>query len=442
MRKQLAAAALTLSLCGSLLAVPAQAASEQTIPAAERTATETVAAITGTDGQTTSEAEAHPADPEGTVSFENLEQRVRENNVTLLMLQETIEVINSIDYDELSDELRVGLRGLAQAQWGMLQAGNADQMMGTGSFSSAANSQYIAGTLSSQYDSLRETFEDLKSGKLQADNEDAKWQLRHTQNQVVMGAETLYIAILELQNTHAGLLRQQEAMDRTVQEMELRYKFGQISALTLQQVKNGQTQLTSGIATLEMNLQNLICQLETMLGLAPTGTLTLKELPQITEEQIAGMNYDEALVAAKGQSYELHDAQKTLDEAEETYRKDKKNSGGLKSTAYQQALHTWNAAQYTHAATVQNFELAFRTKFVAVADYQQVLKASESALDYQKASFAATELKHRQGSVSKNALLTAQDDLAAAESTVLTAKHNLFTAYHNYRWAVEHGIMN
>jgi len=118
------------------------------------------------------------------------------------------------------------------------------------------------------------------------------------------------------------------------------------------------------------------------------------------------------------------------------------HSGGLKSTAYQQALHTFNAAKYTHMATTQNFELAFRTTYAAVADYQQVLKASESALEYQKASYAATELKYRQGSISKNALLTAQDELATAENTVLTAKHNLFTAYHNYLWAVEHGIMN
>ncbi len=472
MRKRFISAALALALSGSLLTLPAQAATpyftpdnpvvkEPTAEVPESTADSAAKADTpyftpdnppieepaaeaagSTGAQTEAETEVVSEDPEGTVSFENLEKRLRENNVTLLMLQETIEVINSIDYEELADDLRAGLRGLAQAQWGMLQAENADSMMGNSSFSSAFTSQYIAGTLDSQYASLRETFEDLKEGKLQADNEDAKWQLQHTQNQLVMGGETLYIAILELQNTHAGLLRQMEAMNRTVQEMELRYKFGQISALTLQQVKNGQTQLSSGIATLEMNLQNLTCQLETMLGLSPTGTLVLTELPQVSDEQISKMNYDDALITAKEQSYELHDAQKTLNEAEETFRTDKKNSGGLKSTAYQQALHTFNAAKYTHMATTQNFELAFRTTYAAVADYQQVLKASESALEYQKASYAATELKYRQGSISKNALLTAQDELATAENTVLTAKHNLFTAYHNYLWAVEHGIMN
>lgn len=77
-----------------------------------------------------------------------------------------------------------------------------------------------------------------------------------------------------------------------------------------------------------------------------------------------------------------------------------------------------------------------------MADYQQVLKASQSALDYQKNAYAASQLKYQQGSISKNALLEAQDSLASAEADVSTAKHNLFSAYHTYLWAVEYGILN
>ena len=80
-----------------------------------------------------------------------------------------------------------------------------------------------------------------------------------------------------MQNTRASLQRQLDALDRTVEEMELRYKLGQISALTLQQVKNGRTQLASGIATLDMNIRNYTRQLEVMLGLEQTGSLTLTD---------------------------------------------------------------------------------------------------------------------------------------------------------------------
>ena len=114
----------------------------------------------------------------------------------------------------------------------------------------------------------------------------------------------------------------------------------------------------------------------------------------------------------------------------------------MKSTAYKSAVRTYDAAKFTHQATVQNFELSFRTMYAAVADYRQILTAAESALDYQRSSYAATELKFQHGTISKNALLEAQDALATAETDVLTAKHNLFTAYHNYQLAVDHGILN
>ena len=52
------------------------------------------------------------------------------------------------------------------------------------------------------------------------------------------------------------------------------------------------------------------------------------------------------------------------------------------------------------------------------------------------------ELKYDQGSISRNALLDAADDLAEAEDTVVNARHNLFTAYRTYFWAVNYGVMN
>ena len=52
------------------------------------------------------------------------------------------------------------------------------------------------------------------------------------------------------------------------------------------------------------------------------------------------------------------------------------------------------------------------------------------------------ELKYQQGTISKNSLLDAKDDLDDAQYAVDTAKRNLFTAWNNYQWAVEKGILN
>ncbi len=52
------------------------------------------------------------------------------------------------------------------------------------------------------------------------------------------------------------------------------------------------------------------------------------------------------------------------------------------------------------------------------------------------------QLKHRQGNLSQSALLDAEDKAAQAQETVDSAASDLFTAYHNYRWAVDYGILN
>ena len=270
MRRQITAMALSLALCGSLLSAPALAA-ETPSGAADAA----MAAAGVKDGQTVTQKELYAADPEGTVSFANLEARVRENNLTIRMLEESIASIDVVDYEKMYDELKDGLNEIAKIQRTMLQLGQLDSAMGNTSLSGSFSSEYIFSSLDASYDSLRETFDDLKDGKIQDDYAAAKRQLENAENQVVMGAETLYMAILEMQNTRASLQRQLDALDRTVEEMELRYKLGQISALTLQQVKNGRSQLASGIATLDMNIRNYTRQLEVMLGLEQTGSLTL-----------------------------------------------------------------------------------------------------------------------------------------------------------------------
>lgn len=436
MRKQITAMALSLALSGSLLSATALAAETPS-----GTADAAMAAAGVKDGQTVTQKELYAADPEGTVSFANLETRVRENNLTVRMLEESIASIDVVDYEKMYDDLKDALNSIAKTQRAMLQLGQLDSAMGNTSLSGSFSSEYIFSSLDASYDSLRDTFDDLKDGKIQDDYAAAKRQLENAENQVVMGAETLYMAILEMQNTRSSLQRQLDALDRTVEEMELRYKLGQISALTLQQVKDGRTQMSSGISTLDMNIRNYTRQLEVMLGLEQAGSLTLTEPPQVSDKLVAEMDYDTALAAAKEKSYDLFAAQRTLDDAQETY-KDSIKGYGQNNYHYKSAVHTYEAAKYTYQSTVQSFEMNFRTMYDAVADYQQVLKASQSALDYQKNAYAASQLKYQQGSISKNALLEAQDSLASAEADVSTAKHNLFSAYHTYLWAVEYGILN
>ena len=431
MKTRLLALLLAGAVTASLLGVSALAAEEDEPEKTGAAQTQEESEDGQEAGETQPEEEPYIPDPVGTLTFENLERRMRENNLTLLALEENIQAIRVIDYDEMYEDIRQALNEIASAQWTMITS----VPMGMGSM--------MASSLDAQYDALREQFEAIKDGELQKDNEDAIWQLQTLQDQMVLAGETTYLGVVELENSLETVDRNLETLDRTLQELELRYELGQISSQTLEQTRASRTALLSTRQTLVSNLSNYKLQLELMAGGELNGQVQLGALPQVTDGQLAAMDLEADLAAAKEASYDLYEAQLTLDDAKETY--DDAGGDGYHNKdnyEWQAANHQWNAARYTHDAAVQNFETAFRTLYLQVKDCKQVLDAAGTALAVEQSNYAVTQLKYEQGSVSYNALLEAQDSVDEAQDAVDTAANDLFSAYHTYRWAVDRGILN
>ena len=376
-------------------------------------------------------AEEYIPDPVGSISFTNLEHRLRENNLNLLALEESIQSIEAIDYEKMTDDIRKQINQIAQAQWGMITG------IPGGIGSIAASSMDAA------YDSLRDTFDDLKDGKIQEDNAAVIRQLENAQEQIIMAAESLYVALVDLELNDSALDRQLTALDRTIQEMELRYELGHISSQTLRQTQASRTALVSGQQTLEMNISNYKAQLEMLIGAEQTGNIQLQGLPQVTSQQLEEMDLEADLAAAKEVSYDLFAAQRTLEDAQEDFKDAGKDYNyNEKKYQYVSAQHTWESAQYTYQATLQSFENSFRSLYLQVKDYKQVLDAARTALAVEQDNYSVAQLKHSQGSLSDNGLLEAEDKVKSAQETVEGAEVDLFTAYNNYRWAVDYGILN
>ena len=453
------AAALTLTMCGvSAVAdgeADSSAASDSSVAvqadqsdasatvggtpedssAADTSAADSSQADASGEDQTAQDAdtEEHPEpeiitpDAVGTVSFANVSRRLRENNLSVLSLEENINAIKAIDYDKMTDDIRKSLNGIADAQWFLTISGNS----------------FAAKSMSSSYESLKDTFDDIRDGKLQEDNEAVIRQLENAQDQVAMAGESLYIALTEMELNGQTLSRSITALDRTIKELNLRYDLGQISALTLEQTKAGRTSALSGQETLTMNIGTYKTQLEQMIGAELTGKIKLHGLPQVTAQQLAAMDLDKDLAAAKEASYTLFAAQRTLDDARDDF-KDTAEDYMYNTGKYQYvtAQHQWQAAQYTYNAAVQSFETSFRTLYLQVKDYQQVLQAAKTALATEQDNFAAAQKKHDLGNLSDNALADAKDKVSEAQDKVDGAAIDLFSAYNNYRWAVDHGILN
>lgn len=381
-------------------------------------------------------------DPEAmdSLAFADVENLARTRNLTVLGLEETIAGLESLDYDKLRDNLRDALNAMSRGQDAMRTQ---ISMLGRTEPLAAVAASASVSSLQSSYTSLYDQFDAINNGDLQRNNQDVARQLRSTMDQVVMGSETLYISLCALEIQEGALDRQLSALDRTVAELELRHSLGQISDLTLGEAKAGRSALVSGKDTLGMNLRTLKMQLENMLGAVPTGTLSLGDLPAVTQSQMDGMDVEADLLSAKEKSYELYAAARTLEDQEDAYQDAARSSHrNTRSAAYQQAVHTWNANQNTYNSTVRSFELRFRTLYEQVRDYYQVWNAARAALSQQNQSWQASQTKYRQGNISRNALLTEKDALTTAMEKVQTSANDLFSAYNNYRWAVEHGILN
>lgn len=368
-------------------------------------------------------------DAEGTLHFENLSARMKTGYYTVMSLEENIAAIECIDYDKMYEDLRDGLNQIAEAQWMMLQIPGAGET-------------YTYKSLQDQYDTLRKTFDDIKDGKLQQDNADLVRQLRDAENQLLMAGQTLYINLLGLEDQSAALTRQTAALDRTIEEVKLRYELGQVSAMTLQQTEAGKAQVESGKAALDAAVAQLRRQLNAMIGEELTAPLTLNELPGVTAEQLSAMDVEKDMEKAKAASYDLYAAKLTLDDADEEY-KDKAGDLGYNEDNYEYIAvkHRWQAAQYTYNAAVQNFELSFRSLYDSVQSYASALNAAKVSLECERSDLAAAQLRYEQGTISENALHTAEDELYTAQDTVSGAERDLFTAYNNYRWAVDYGLL-
>ena len=473
MRQRIIALLLALTVLASVCAVPALAEeraapedgkqTDQTASPAENTpeTPEALPAETAPEEAQETEETASPSlagpdlaenvtiqpDALGEVSFANVERRMRENNLQLLALEQSVLTIEDIDYDKLYDQLWQQLNDIARAQWGLVQASNAMRSLSQIPGSGVTYSDYEYHTsydqLDRAYAAVREQFDALKEGDMQKDNADVVRQLNNLQDQIVMAGESLYAALTAMEGQGTGLRQQLEGLDRTVEEMELRYQLGQISAMQLAEVKSGRTALESGLATLRMNVRNYKLQLEMLIGAEQTGEIALGPLPEVTAEQLSQMDLEKDLAAAREKSYELYDAAKTLEDARDQYKEDADYWGYNENRMeFRNAKRTWQAAQYTYNNTVQNYELKFRTLFAQVEDYHQIWEAAKVSLACEQSSYAASELKFQQGTISRNALLTAGDGLREAEEKVRSAAGDLFSTYNTYCWAVQHGILN
>lgn len=412
---------------------------------------------------------------DGTLSFSQIGERVKANNLTLKAAQESLKQAKAMDWDDAIDEMEDAIDNLdiqisqlltgSKAQLEKAQADLATSLNGisvtdgnlTGlkeviqntvtlsTLSSLSQySQMQAASLKASKESLEDQLDDLKEQKqdYQKTLKDTERQIDYAADQTISGAESLYLTILSTQLQLDGLKNNTLAStQRSLKEIELRYQLGQVSKLTLTQVQNGYESLASSITSLENTVSTLYSSLQSLMGDVPTGKLRLLDTPSVTANELSYLNYASDLSKAKENSYSLYIADRAVEDAEDAMN-DARRDEGKNSYQYKMAEYAYQSSIYKKDAAVASFEASFLNLYKAIAPAQTALAAKQSALAYEQQMYAVAEKKYQLGNLSANALQDAKDTLDSAQRDVEAAQLDLFTVYHSYDQAVKLGLVS
>lgn len=374
--------------------------------------------------------------------FEDIRTVVLEYNYTVDYLKACISDAGKTDADDLYDAideledyalLLSSFQSDVQGLGGMSLTGNISVNLPNGgddtdvdalvsdleeTLSTVATSLYWA--LGANIISVESNISSLESSALNLDLtiDTTKNTLNDAINQVVKGAESLYVAIVTMESAMGDIDRGIAAMERAVALFQTQYDRGLISLFELETMEYQLRQLESAKETLAFQVSTTKMTLEGMVGMERTGELTLYPLTMPTEEELADVDYESNLTWAMSQNVDHMNA-----EAE--------YFSNMNNATYKR---NWVVA-------IDNFKANFYVTCITVPEMERLVTVAEDTVAYQNRALEVTAKSYELGMSSQEEYLTALDNVAAAESDLYKAELNLFTEYRDYVWAKTYGIV-
>lgn len=390
-----------------------------------------------------------PVQDQQEIAFQSIENTVRNHNLTIRSFQKTLEGIKNTDVDsqfwnqeqtyhdqnklleqqakgyessakQLREAAAAAAPGSATQQALTAQAAQMELLARQARISMQMNEGILTG--------LDDAREDAKD-ELEETYDATKRQLENAADQIVIGAQTQYIALGTMRENLEEIDRGIAALDRAIPVMEKQYDLGMVSQQAVKELKNQKQAVTSGRKTLELQMQTLQNTLSLTLGNHAGTTVLVQQLPEVTAADLSRMNDTADLEEARKNSYAIWQKKEAVRKASNDYK------DHVTST-----LHALNAAKIDLQAAEQTMENSFRELFHAVSEKQRLVEEAQADFELAQSKFQAAEVKYARGMISKLEYETEKDTLETARMKTKTAKIDLFTAYNTYRWAIR-GVM-
>ena len=365
-----------------------------------------------------SSAKKTETNPAKQIQFADLRATLRKYNGNVQALEAASDEagdLSTSDLDHAVDQLKQ-LSSTVQKTLGQVQMASTaeglteDQQLVYSALSvslgaNLASLQSQAATLESQIDSLDTTVETTQN------------TLNDSVNQIVKGAETLYVGIVTMESSLGDVERGIETLKRNTAIVEKQVELGMASQYDAETMHHQQYAANSQLESLKYQIRTSKMTLEAMLGMELSGTVTLGDLPMPSQEDLSAVSFEEHL-------------EKSM----------RKNVDVLNGDA-KQASDDSDSNILTYRAAKDTFTYKFKLLCLAIPEKQRLVEAAEENVTYQKRTLEIAAKKYELGMLSHEEYLNAQSDLKSAQSSVTSAKLELFSAYRDYIWARDYGIV-
>lgn len=344
--------------------------------------------------------------------FGTLRERLEKNNYNVKNLREQIADLSDISVGSLNSAISE-LRKLDSALNGALggiqmMPPDMEPITGTLGLLLQVNSANIG----SQISTLNGQIDSLKVSKRTGEN-----SLKNGIDQIVKGTETLYIAIATMEANLGSIERGLQTLDRAIAIYEKQYELGMASLYDLESMRHQRDSAISSLQGLLFQIRSSKITLEGMCGLPLTGTTRLEYLVIPSEEAVNGVDFDGEVRRAMGKNVDVMNAR-----VQEDYD------------------HS-DANEYAGKAAEDSFTYNFKVICLTVGEKWRLTEAAQETLAFQRRTFEITAKKYDLGMVSEEEYLSGKNDVLQAESDLYNTQIELFSAYNNYTWARDYGIV-
>ncbi|MBW7572320.1 TolC family protein [Caproiciproducens faecalis] len=226
----------------------------------------------------------------------------------------------------------------------------------------------------------------------------------------VIAADTLFITYNSLRNQQNELSRKLGVFNQNLLNLQQLHDAGYLSDLQLAKTQEQGSSLQSGISAMQVQIDGVKRSFNTLLGRDYNEKLDIQPLPISELNDMKDMDFSD-----------------DLDDALSNY------SGDLTGSGYYN--DEYNEEKGSFAAS-------FRKLYDTVNNKNAVLATEQKNLETEQKIFNASQLQYDMGLLSKLDLNSAQDTLDTQKAKVQSAQTDLFTAYEQYLWGKNYGIIN